>query len=180
MNTLPPPMALALCANFGSVAAWHADVMALAGGRGVQLLFRPEPGTLINQRRSATSPAAEGDDVLLSLASESAAQADAAVASIDWAAVYERYQHAVHAATENFGVAHDTVSRALLLDVRRAGVFEQSDVTLPGARWCDPARVADWSADLPRGREIVVYCVYGHEVGRATALRLRARGLDAR
>jgi Fe-Mn family superoxide dismutase len=27
---------------------------------------------------------------------------------------------------------------------------------------------------------VVVYCVYGHEVGRATAMRLRARGLDAR
>ena len=33
----------------------------------------------------------------------------------------------------------------------------------------------------PRGdREVVVYCVYGHEVGRATALRLRAAGLKAR
>ena len=26
---------------------------------------------------------------------------------------------------------------------------------------------------------VVVYCVYGHEVGRATALRLRAAGLEA-
>ena len=34
--------------------------------------------------------------------------------------------------------------------------------------------------DVPRDREIVVYCVYGHEVGRATALRLRAQGIKAR
>jgi Fe-Mn family superoxide dismutase len=27
---------------------------------------------------------------------------------------------------------------------------------------------------------VIVYCVYGHEVGRATALRLRAAGLKAR
>jgi len=27
---------------------------------------------------------------------------------------------------------------------------------------------------------VVVYCVYGHEVGRATALRLRAAGFKAR
>jgi Fe-Mn family superoxide dismutase len=27
---------------------------------------------------------------------------------------------------------------------------------------------------------VVVYCVHGHEVSRATALRLRAAGLDAR
>jgi Fe-Mn family superoxide dismutase len=33
---------------------------------------------------------------------------------------------------------------------------------------------------LPSDREIVVSCVYGHEVGRTTALRLRAAGLNAR
>ena len=33
---------------------------------------------------------------------------------------------------------------------------------------------------MPRDKEIVVYCVYGHEVGRATALRLRAQGVNAR
>jgi Fe-Mn family superoxide dismutase len=27
---------------------------------------------------------------------------------------------------------------------------------------------------------VIVYCVHGHEVGRATALRLRAAGLNAR
>jgi Fe-Mn family superoxide dismutase len=27
---------------------------------------------------------------------------------------------------------------------------------------------------------VVVYCVFGHEVGRSTALRLRAAGLNAR
>lgn len=51
---------------------------------------------------------------------------------------------------------------------------------IPGARWYDPAAVATWSAELPAGRELIVYCVYGHEVGRATAMRLRAAGLNAR
>jgi Fe-Mn family superoxide dismutase len=47
------------------------------------------------------------------------------------------------------------------------------------SRWRDPAQVAQWSAE--RGdRPVIVYCVYGHEVGRATALRLRAAGVDAR
>jgi Fe-Mn family superoxide dismutase len=27
---------------------------------------------------------------------------------------------------------------------------------------------------------VLVYCVYGHEVGRSTAMRLRAGGLNAR
>ena len=36
------------------------------------------------------------------------------------------------------------------------------------------------AAELPVDRDVIVYCVYGHEVGRATALRLRAAGVDAR
>jgi len=51
---------------------------------------------------------------------------------------------------------------------------------IPGARWRDPTRVAEWSSELSADREVIVYCVYGHEVGRATAVRLRAAGLNAR
>jgi Fe-Mn family superoxide dismutase len=51
---------------------------------------------------------------------------------------------------------------------------------IPGAKWRDPARVAEWSTELQTDRPVIVYCVYGHEVGRATALRLRAAGIDAR
>lgn len=45
---------------------------------------------------------------------------------------------------------------------------------IPGAHWRDPARVEQWAAD------VLVYCIHGHEVGRATALRLRAAGRRAR
>ena len=51
---------------------------------------------------------------------------------------------------------------------------------IPGAEWHDPADVAKWSGELASEREVIVYCVYGHEVGRATAMRLRAAGLNAR
>jgi superoxide dismutase, Fe-Mn family len=68
----------------------------------------------------------------------------------------------------------------MLLDVRRAGVFEQAHTMIPGASWRDPAAVSAWAADLPRDRAVIVYCIYGHEVGRATALRLRGAGVDAR
>jgi Fe-Mn family superoxide dismutase len=40
--------------------------------------------------------------------------------------------------------------------------------------------VADWARELPADRPVVVYCVYGHEVGRSTAMRLRAAGVNAR
>jgi Fe-Mn family superoxide dismutase len=69
---------------------------------------------------------------------------------------------------------------AQVLDVRRAGMFEKAETVIAGASWRDPAAVAAWARDVPRDKEIVVYCVYGHEVGRATALRLRAQGVEAR
>ena len=105
---------------------------------------------------------------------------DAFMDNIDWAPVYERYQLAVHGASEPFGASPDDATGALLVDVRRAGMFDQADAVIAGARWSDPARVDAWAAELPFDREVVVYCVYGHEVGRATAMRLRAAGLKAR
>jgi superoxide dismutase, Fe-Mn family len=86
----------------------------------------------------------------------------------------------VHAASEPFAARQDDVGDALVLDVRRAGIFATAPTMLPGASWRDPAAVREWAGALPTGRELIVYCVYGHEVGRATALRLRARGLNAR
>ncbi|MEJ1171361.1 rhodanese-like domain-containing protein [Variovorax sp. CCNWLW235] len=105
---------------------------------------------------------------------------DTFMENIHWARVYERYQQAVHAASEPFGATHDEVAGSTLLDVRRAGVFEQATAMIPGATWRDPSAVDRWASELPAGRGVVVYCVYGHEVGRSTAMRLRAMGLDAR
>ena len=51
---------------------------------------------------------------------------------------------------------------------------------LPGARWRDPAMESALAAELPADQPVVVYSVYGHEVGRSTAMRLRAAGVDAR
>ena len=49
-----------------------------------------------------------------------------------------------------------------------------------GAEWRDPAQVDTWAGQLPAGVPVVVYCVHGHEVSRATAMRLRATGIEAR
>jgi len=108
------------------------------------------------------------------------AYVDAFMANIDWAQVYERYQGAVHGASELFGADQDELADAEVLDVRRVGMFEKAEALIPGASWRDPASVDAWAGDVPRDKQIVVYCVYGHEVGRATALRLRARGVEAR
>ena len=194
-QTMQPAMKLALDANFGSVERWRDEFIAmgkaLGGGSGwVLLTFQPREGTLVNQWAADHTHALAGGVPILALdmyehayhfdfGAAAGAYVDAFMANIDWARAYTRYQDAVHAASEPFGLAQDEIADAMLIDVRRAGVYEQAASTLLGARWRDPASVATWAGELPTDREVVVYCVYGHEVGRATAMRLRAAGLTA-
>ncbi|MEO5845069.1 MAG: Fe-Mn family superoxide dismutase [Caldimonas sp.] len=195
-TTMTPAMALALDASFGSVERWRAEFSAmgkaLGGGSGwVLLTFVPADGTLVNAWCADHTHSLAGGVPLLALdmyehayhldfGAAAAAYVDAFMANIDWAGVYARYQAAVHGASEAFGAGRDEIAAATLLDVRRAGMFEKAETMIPGAHWRDPAAVGAWSVDLPVGEEVVVYCVYGHEVGRATALRLRAQGVTAR
>lgn len=195
-QTMEPAMRLALDANFGSAARWREEFVAmgkaLGGGSGwVLLVFQPREGTLVNHWAADHAHGLAGGVPILVMdmyehahhmdfGAAVGAYVDGFMVNIDWARVYPRYQQAVHAASEAFGAAQDDAAGALVLDVRRAGVFEAASSMLPGARWYDPGAVSVWATELPKDREVVVYCVYGHEVGRATAMRLRAAGLKAR
>jgi Fe-Mn family superoxide dismutase len=179
-QSMAPAMQLALQANFDSLERWRSEFVALATARRIDsrwltLTFDPSEGALVHRHDADGVPL-----LAIDLRAHAAAVVDALVDRIDWAAAYERYQAAVHDASEAFGAGPDELGGARLLDVRRAGVFEKAASVLPGARWCDPAAVGAWADELPRDREVVVYCVYGHEVGRATALRLRAHHIPAR
>jgi Fe-Mn family superoxide dismutase len=77
------------------------------------------------------------------------AYVDAFMANIDWAQVYERYQGAVHGASELFGADQDELADAEVLDVRRVGMFEKAEALIPGASWRDPASVDAWAGDVP-------------------------------
>ena len=194
-QTMVPAMTLALDANFGSVERWRTQFVAmgkaLGGGSGwVVLTFLPRDGTLVNQWAADHTDAMAGGVPILALdmyehsyhmdfGAAAGAYVDAFMANIDWAQVYTRYQLAVHGASEPFGAEPDQLAGAIVFDVRRAGMFEQAKTLIPGASWRDPGAVAEWASAVPRDRDVVVYCVYGHEVGRATALRLRAQGLAA-
>jgi superoxide dismutase, Fe-Mn family len=195
-SPMVPACALALSASFGSVERWHAEFAAMGkafgGGSGwVLLTFQPREGTLVNQGSPDHTHALAGGVPILALdmdehayhldyGANAAAYVDAFMASVDWNGVYLRYQHAVHAASEPWGIDADAAAGALVLDVRRAGVYEAAATMMAGADWRDPATVDHWARELPTDRDVVVYCVYGHEVSRATTLRLRAAGLNAR
>jgi Fe-Mn family superoxide dismutase len=195
-TTMEPAMALALTANFGSFERWRDEFVAmgkaLGGGSGwVLLAFQPREGTLVNQWASDHTQAVAGAVPIAALdmyehsyhmdyGTAVARYVDAVMGNLDWARIYARYKAAVEAASEPFAASQDDISSAVLLDVRRAGVFDNASTVIPGSQWRDPARVGEWSREQEPGRPVVVYCVYGHEVGCATALRLRAAGVDAR
>ena len=70
----------------------------------------------------------------------------------------------------------------LLLDVRREAKFLESPYLIAGAQRCKPEDVAVFAAAqwaVNPLREIVVYCVYGHNVSADAVATLRAAGLNA-
>jgi Fe-Mn family superoxide dismutase len=191
-----PPMTLALTASFGSVERWREEFVAmgkaLGGGSGwVLLVFQPRDGSLVNQWAADHTQALAGGIPLLALdmyehayamdfGAAAARYVDAFMDNIFWSAVYERYQHAVHGASEAFGATPAEAQGAVFLDVRRDAIYQAAPTQLEGAQWHDPAKVSEWAQTLPKDKAYVAYCIYGHEVGRSTAMRMRAAGLNAR
>lgn len=194
-DEIPAPMAVAITANFGSVQRWREEFIAmgraLSDGSGwVLLCFQPNDGSLINQwAADHTHSLACAVPILaldmyehayhLDYGARAHEYVDAFMRNILWSAVHARYQRAVHDAAQPLAVGPQDLKGAQVLDVRRAGVYEQSQQLIPAAQWRDPARFTEWASDLEPGSKVVVYCVAGHEISRATALRLRAMGLGA-
>jgi superoxide dismutase, Fe-Mn family len=182
---IEPAMQLALEANFGTLQRWCEAFFSGsgdAGAPGLRLVFLPREGTLVH-RAGGHDPQDRADDVVILApplrSGGPGAGPEASMAAIDWRAVHGRYQQAVLAASAGAGVGADDVGQAPLIDVRRAGVFEQARTMIQGACWRDPASITSWAGELPAGQAVVVYCVHGHEVSRAVALRLRAAGKSA-
>jgi rhodanese-related sulfurtransferase len=66
----------------------------------------------------------------------------------------------------------------IVIDVRKEPAFLDARDTIRGALRRDPAAVESWKNTLPKGRDVVVYCVHGHEVSRGTARALGAGFLE--
>ena len=67
-----------------------------------------------------------------------------------------------------------------VLDVRRVPDHAASSEQLAGAHWHDPEQLAEWADILPRGQDIVLYCVRGSAVSNSVVDALQAKGLKAR
>jgi Fe-Mn family superoxide dismutase len=70
--------------------------------------------------------------------------------------------------------------RPVLLDVCLPVDLARRSDMLPGATLHAPDALPRWADELPRGRPIDVYCVYGFQVSGETVTELRQRGYDAR
>ncbi len=70
--------------------------------------------------------------------------------------------------------------KLILLDVRRTVDYNADTAKVLGAIWHDPARVAEWSAELPRDKDIVLYCARGGGVSNSVLDHLLKQGLTAR
>jgi superoxide dismutase, Fe-Mn family len=204
-----PELAAALTRDFGSLAAWRAEFSsmgkALGGGSGwVLLVWSPRAGRLVNQWAADHTHALADGRVVLALdmyehayhidfGAKPAAYVDAYMVNLNWEWAEGRFRHVTAnapapqphygngaLAPEAFRGELTAGAQPLLLDVRRRKAFEASPDMIAGAEWREPEKVEDWAASLPAGREIVVYCVYGHNVSEDTAAALKARGLNAR
>ena len=86
--------------------------------------------------------------------------------------------HIFSISPQDFSARLGRPNSPLLLDVRRLEKFTASPLLLSGAQWCAPDAVAAFAAHH-KPCEVVVYCVYGHNVSFDAVHELRAAGWDA-
>jgi superoxide dismutase, Fe-Mn family len=191
-------MSVALERDFGSVERWQREFTALAkamgGGSGWALLsWSPREGRLVTHWAADHTHLLAGATPVLALdmyehayhldfGAKAAAYVDAFMRNVNWDSVYRRYDATVAADAAATSVAvnpHTAATSTQLVDVRRRETYAEAADQIVGASWRDPALLPAWSEELDRGRPVLVYCVHGLDIGRSTALALRARGFDA-
>ena len=67
-----------------------------------------------------------------------------------------------------------------ILDVRRQSDFDADKEMIPGAIRRDPEKVTEWRQELPKDKEIIIYCAHGGSVSNAILDKLLEERLNAR
>jgi len=190
-------LAVTLTRDFGNAERWRAEFSALAkamgGGSGWAVLsWSSREARLINHWAADHTHLLAGATPLLALdmyehayhmdfGAKAAAYVDVFIQNIRWETVMQRFSAAIEADARPWAAdPADMHGDAQIVDVRSAANYAQSADRVAGAVWRDPVALETWSRELDHTRPVLVYCVHGHDVSRAAALALRARGLDAR
>ena len=182
---------------------------ALAGGSGwVLLVYMPRDRRLINQYAAEHTQAVAGGIPILALdmyehayqidfGANAKAYVDAFMRNINWKAVEGRYEDANKVepprplVQPEFGdlpgVTVEEVKDMLdaskpvqIIDVRPQHYVSRTQHILEGAVWRDPERVQEWAGELSKSDPVVVFCMYGFDMGCKTAIALRDAGFDAK
>ena len=194
-------MADAIDRDFGSVARWRAEFVAmgkaLGGGSGwVLLTHSPRDNRLRNVWAADHTHSLAGGTPLLALdmyehsyhidfGSNAAAYVDAFMANVAWSKVAARFAgdaaaprpHTIDAPTAKAML--DADPDLVIVDARLAADAKTVPVRLRGARRAPPEKVDEVAASLPKGKKILVYCAWGFEIGGDCAAKFRERGIDA-
>jgi superoxide dismutase, Fe-Mn family len=199
-------LAAALARDFGSLKRWREEFVAmgkaLGGGSGwVLLCWSERLGRLVNQWGADHAHGLAGATPILALdmyehayhldfGADAGAYVDAFMKNIDWDHVAARFSRATGAlpgtatpsrpavTVEALQVAlKDPAKAPVVLDVRLPE--DRLRDRLPETPWHDMKQVDEWAEQLPKDREVVVYCMYGFWVSEDTAGALRAKGINA-
>lgn len=201
-------LAAAMERDFGSVAAWKREFIAmgkaLGGGSGwVLLTWSPRLGRLVNQWASDHAHCLGDGEVVLALdmyehayhmdfGARPAPYVDAFMQNIAWDRVEERYRSATFATEAATPPKPEEITVEMLrdmlgkrndvvvLDVRLEEDLAKGHDLLPSALYRKPQDVEIWGRELPKDRPVVAYCVYGFQVSRDAVAILREFGVDAR
>ena len=194
-------LADAITRDFGSVAKWRAEFVAmgkaLGGGSGWVLLTRsPRDGSLSNVWAADHTHGLAGGTPLLALdmyehsyhldfGANAGAYVDAFMANIAWARVAARFEGIAPEKKPHMVTTPDAQKMLadepdlIVIDARLEADATTVPVRLRGARRAPPDRLDAVAASLPKGAKALVYCAWGFEIGGDAAAKLRERGIDA-
>jgi rhodanese-related sulfurtransferase len=74
----------------------------------------------------------------------------------------------------------DEDNNILVLDVRRNADYDADKEMIPGALRRNPEQVDEWVQEMPRDKDVVVYCIRGGSVSNSVVDKLLAAGVSVR
>ena len=73
----------------------------------------------------------------------------------------------------------DKEKNILVLDVRRDADYQADREMIPGAVKRNPEQVEEWAQEIPKDKDVVVYCIRGGSVSNSVVDKLLAAGVSA-